>query len=174
MGSQLVQTETYLPQDDEEKIGVLVDFLKKMKEVGRDHPAPRCILSGDELGQQVDLPPEFFPVLLQVAEAMRAGLAVTVMPQTMTLTTQQAADLLGVSRPTLVRILDRGELQFERVGTHRRIRLADVLEFRNDRREKQYRMIVETGDIAGDEIAEIMLSRSRKARAAIGKRRREP
>ena len=71
---------------------------------GEDH-RPRYFLSGADSGDQVDVPAEVHQVLHQVVEAMQQGLAVTVVPQTMVLTTQQAADLLGASRPTLIKLL---------------------------------------------------------------------
>ena len=57
-----------------------------------------------------------FEVLLQVAAAMQAGLAVTVAPHHLTLSTQQAADLLHISRTTLVRLLETGAIPFEKRG----------------------------------------------------------
>ncbi|MPZ53477.1 MAG: helix-turn-helix domain-containing protein [Acidimicrobiia bacterium] len=53
------------------------------------------------------------------------------------LTTQEAAELLGISRPTLVKVLEDGEIPYEQPGRHRRIKLADVLEFRDQRSSKR-------------------------------------
>jgi excisionase family DNA binding protein len=84
-------------------------------------------------GQSVDLPSPLFAVLLAVAHAMLAGRAVTVSPTSRRLTTQEAADLLGISRPTLVKLLDNGEISYERPGRHRRIRLDDILRYQQER-----------------------------------------
>jgi excisionase family DNA binding protein len=62
-------------------------------------------------------------VLLQVAAAMKAGLAVTVAPHHLTLSTQEAADLLRISRTTLVRLLETGAIPFEKPSRHRKVRL---------------------------------------------------
>jgi excisionase family DNA binding protein len=84
-------------------------------------------------------------VLLQVVEALKAGHAVTVAPQSSKLTTQQAADLLGVSRPTVVRLIDQGELPAERIGTRRKVLLRELLDYRERRRRSQYDAIATTG-----------------------------
>ncbi|MGB3409913.1 MAG: helix-turn-helix domain-containing protein [Microthrixaceae bacterium] len=96
-------------------------------------------------GEQLVLPPEVFEVLRDVVEAMAQGQAVTIAPVHQRLTTQEAADLLGVSRPTVVKLVESGEIPFEQPGRHRRIRLADVLAYRErasvERREALDRMV---------------------------------
>ena len=96
-------------------------------------------------GEHLVLPPEVFEVLRDLVDAMAQGQAVMVVPVHQRLTTQEAADLLGVSRPTVVKLLESGEIPFEQPGRHRRVRLADVLAYRerasNERRAALDRMV---------------------------------
>ncbi|WP_189157398.1 helix-turn-helix domain-containing protein [Lentzea pudingi] len=82
-------------------------------------------------GTNLPLPPEIFDVLREVVFAMSRGLAITVAPQHTVLTTSEAAHLLGVSRPTLVRLLEAGEIPYEQPNRHRRVRLADLLAYQD-------------------------------------------
>jgi excisionase family DNA binding protein len=91
-------------------------------------PAGATSVSGAE-GPVVVLPAAVREVLVRTVDAMRAGRAIAIAPVAQRLTTQEAADLLGVSRPTLIKLLDQGEIAFERPGSHRRIRLIDVLNY---------------------------------------------
>lgn len=98
------------------------------------HPEPAALLGPD--GQMVPLPLEVFRVLEAVAAAMREGKAITIAPVDQVLTTQEAADFLGISRPTLVKLLESGEIDFEQpgAGRHRRIRLQDLIAYQDRRR----------------------------------------
>lgn len=89
-------------------------------------------LHADDHGPSAGLPlPEAVRIAMQqVLEAMAAHRGVTVCSADTMLTSQQAADLLGVSRPTLIRILDAGQLAYSTPGRHRRLRLEDVLSYR--------------------------------------------
>ncbi len=112
--------------------------------LARQDAAPTTTLSGPN-GEHLVLPPEVFEVLRGIVEAMASGQAVTIAPVHQRLTTQEAADLLGISRPTLVKLLEAGEIPFEQPGRHRRVRLADVLAYRDRasemRREALDRMV---------------------------------
>ena len=96
------------------------------------------------------LPPEVFAVLRDVVQAMAHGQAVTIVPVHQRLTTQKAADLLGISRPTVVKLLESGEIAFERPGHHRRVRLADVLAYRQRRSTQRRDSLDRMVEIADD------------------------
>jgi excisionase family DNA binding protein len=122
--------ETYLPGEDAAEI---IDFLSALRDRGREAPAPRPRLTGPD-GRSVELPVPMFDVLLQVAAAMNAGLAVTVASHHLLLSTQEAADLLRISRTTLVRLLETGAIPFEKPSRHRKVRLDDLIEYRRRQR----------------------------------------
>ena len=120
-----VESKTYLPEEE-----VAGRFGEIVAALSAREAAPRLVVGGET----VDLSPAMADVLARVARAMQQGLAVTVAPQGTRLTTQEAADMLGISRSTLVRMLDAGEIPFEKIRRHRRLHLADVLQFRKRQR----------------------------------------
>lgn len=104
-------------------------------------------------GERVAIPASAFEALRTVVEGMARGLTMTLVPHEKELTTQQAADLLSVSRPYLVRLLDSDKIPCHRVGTHRRILIEDVLRFRDERnrsrREKLRKLTELSEDLPG-------------------------
>ena len=74
----------------------------------------------------------------------------TIAPVHQRLTTQEAAELLGVSRPTLVKLLDSGEISFEQPGRHRRLLLTDVLAYRERRSTRRRVALDQMADIADE------------------------
>lgn len=175
MTAQPLEQQTYLPGSDDDVAEVL-SFLKAHEAARGTRPAPRYFLAGPDEGDQVELPATVYRVLLQVLEALDAGKAVTVAPQNQLLTTQQVADLLGVSRPTVVKLIDEGELPAETPGTRRRmIKLDDVLAYRIRRREAQYRALLETSvdDYDLDENPDTIAEDLRRIRAEVAAARRK-
>ena len=160
--------QTYQPSDDAAQVR---SFLAAHERKHGSRPVPRYLLAGDDEGQQIELPETVYRALVQVVEALAAGKAVTVTPQEPQLTTQQAADLLGVSRPTVVRLIDSGELCAERHGNRRRLLLSDVLAYRERRRQRQYAMLAATAvDLDAEDDPQDVIERLREARKAVTRR----
>lgn len=81
------------------------------------------------------LPPKVLRLLADMLGELAQGKAVAIMPKELEVTTQQAAMFLNVSRPYLVRLLEEGKIAYHKVGTHRRIRYADVVRYKEDRQK---------------------------------------
>jgi excisionase family DNA binding protein len=84
-------------------------------------------------GTQMELPPNILQALQFVVHHMKRGAAISLVPMTKMLTTNQAAEILNVSRPFLVKLLNEGAIPFTKTGTHHRLRMGDVLEYKKRR-----------------------------------------
>jgi len=80
--------------------------------------------------QPISLPPGAVLLLMDILKAMAAGRGVTIIPENAELTTVQAAGVLNVSRPFLIKLLEEKVLPCRKVGAHRRIRMEDVMEYK--------------------------------------------
>src|SRR5215472_8002978 len=115
-----------LPETERDQVRDLERML------GREAPA---LVSAS--GERVVLPPTVYEVLRRVVELMAEGKAVTLVPDNQVLTTQRAANLLGMSRPFFIKLLETGTMAHHRVGNQRRVYLRDVLEFARKRDEQR-------------------------------------
>ncbi|NWA27808.1 helix-turn-helix domain-containing protein [Pseudomonas gingeri] len=81
----------------------------------------------------VELPTTALRLLVEILAELAAGNAVQVVPVHAELTTQEAADMLNVSRPHLIKLLESGELPFHKTGKHRRVRFAELMAYKTQR-----------------------------------------
>lgn len=88
-------------------------------------------------GRQLELPLSLGRALRQVVHALVKGDIVFILSRNKELTTQEAADILNVSRPYLVKLLEEGGMPYRKIGKHRRIRFSDLMDFELARREER-------------------------------------
>ncbi len=173
MVAPVLAQHTYLPDETAAEIGDVLSFLAAHEDRHGARPVPSYALVGADEQDRIELPAAVHQMLRQIVEALQAGRAVTVSPRSKMLTTQQAADLLGISRPTVVRLMDSGELPGERPGTRRQLRLEDVLEYRAERRERQYEALMSTADdLEPEDDPQAVLDELKDARKAVARKRR--
>ncbi len=133
-----LRDRTYFPPAEEKGLRELEEFINFF---------PAAVLRSPD-GRETMIPEEVYNALRDVVEALRRGQAITVAPHDTVLTTQEAADLLGISRPTFVKILERGEVRYTKPGRHRRVLLTDVLAYQQRSREETRRGLDELVDIS--------------------------
>lgn len=88
-------------------------------------------------GEHATLPVPLYDLLKDIVRNLESGRSLVLMPEEQQLTTQRAAELLGMSRPYLIQLLDAGEMPYHLVGKHRRIALRDVLVYAKHRAESR-------------------------------------
>ena len=125
-------TKQYSPADIPESEVGQVQELYRLLQLGP--PA----LIGPNGSDKLELPTSIYRILKDIVSRMKEGKTIVLIPEDAMLTTQTAANFLGVSRPFLIKLLEAGRIPFTKIGSHRRISLRDVLEFsrRRDRERK--------------------------------------
>ncbi|MBW7862536.1 MAG: helix-turn-helix domain-containing protein [Rhodocyclaceae bacterium] len=93
-------------------------------------------ISGEN-GEAVKIAPAVGNLIIELLGHVSNGNMVTLVPVGTMLTTQEAADMLNISRPYLTKLLLRGDIRFEQVGSHRRVRIDELMRYRADKARKQ-------------------------------------
>ncbi|EGD02471.1 periplasmic molybdate-binding protein [Burkholderia sp. TJI49] len=91
------------------------------------------IFDDENRAHQVELPTSALRLLVDILAELADGNAVKVVPVHAELTTQEAADLLNVSRPHLIKLLESNALPYHRTGKHRRVRFSDLMRYKAER-----------------------------------------
>jgi excisionase family DNA binding protein len=133
--------EAVLPTEEDRNLAK--ESIKKLSRFGGQMAQPKNvsvrICPDDEEGDFVPIPHSAFRILSDILTEMARGNAVTLIPIHAELSTQKAADILNVSRPFLIRLLEQKLIKFRKVGSHRRIMYRDLMDYKHkadsDRRE---------------------------------------
>ena len=126
--STSLQMPSRLPSPDEAKLALET---RQILASQPEQPALQLELLDDPDHRAIKLPAAAVRLLMKILDEMSNGNAVTVIPVHAELTTQEAADLLNVSRPYFVQLLEKKEIPFRKVNTHRRVRYEDVMAYKN-------------------------------------------
>lgn len=122
----MIHDPVALPESEEKQIRKL----NRLLQIGT--PA---LVGAD--GERLSLPGAVYQLLKEIVRNMQLGRAIVLIPENQQLTTQRAADLLGVSRPHLIKLLETGEMPYHKAGSHRRIYLKDLVAYQKRRDDER-------------------------------------
>lgn len=97
----------------------------------------------EETGEKIILPVKALKLLSEILKAMSEGKPVSIVPMATEVTTQKAAELLGCSRPHLVKLLEEGKIEYTKIGKHRRIKYEDIVRYKQKMKEDQKKYLIE-------------------------------
>ncbi len=131
-------------QEDLELLQKIAEYLQRHRDHAQsESKTPRAVLVDEETQKQLEIPGPLFEVVCEAVDVLLKGGAVGIMPYHTQLTTQEAANYLGVSRPHLISLLEQDKIPYSRLRSHRRIRLKDLEDYRLSRDEKRRRDLAE-------------------------------
>jgi excisionase family DNA binding protein len=140
--SALQETKPMIPKKHDIDLA-----LKSSKELAAVLPKKEkdffMIVKCDHREKQIAVPFSAIRMLLDILIQMAEGNAITLIPIHAELTTQEAANLLNISRPYLIKLLENHEIPFHKVGTHRRILFADLLAFKEKAQKESQKALDE-------------------------------
>jgi len=152
---------------DAEGLAKVLSFIEAHEERHGTSPEPTFFLSGAGEHDRVELTEQLHAIVKQVVQALSDGQSISILTRDQEITTQQAAEILGLSRPTVVRLIDEGALRAHVPGAVRRkLRLAEVLAYREELRARRNRFITESAaeydDAETDDIAALLAEARRQ------------
>lgn len=130
-----VDTSPERVQEAEQALRALMPLVKRKARIVH--------LRSNNDADRIDLPRDLLDIFIEILRQVASGNSLAVLPLHVEITTQQAATILNVSRPFLVGMLDAGEIPSRKVGTHRRVRLADVIRYQQADEQRRKKVLNE-------------------------------
>lgn len=109
---------------------IALDSIKAFKSRKKNRTSTISIVI-ENTGEAITIPAKAFSLLKEVLMNMAEGNSIALFPTNSEISTQVAANILGISRPHLVKLLETGEIPFIKIGTHRRVQLRDIVDYEN-------------------------------------------
>jgi len=97
----------------------------------------------EETNERIKIPIKALKLLAKILKETSQGKPISIVPVATEITTQAAAELIGCSRPHLIKLLENGEIKFTKIGKHRRIKYQDVLEYKKKVKSQQRKLLIE-------------------------------
>jgi excisionase family DNA binding protein len=97
----------------------------------------------EETNERIKIPLYALKLLARILKETSQGKPISIVPIATEITTQAAAELIGCSRPHLIKLLEKGEIEFTKIGKHRRIKYQDVLEYKKKVKAEQRKLLIE-------------------------------
>lgn len=152
---------------DADELAKVLSFLEAHESRHGTSPEPVFFLSGADEHDSVELTEQLHAILKRVVQALNHGQSISILTRDQEISTQQAAEILGLSRPTVVKLIDDGELTAHVPGAVRRkLRLADVLAYREELRARRNQFLTESSaeydDADADDVADLLAEARRQ------------
>jgi excisionase family DNA binding protein len=128
--NELIKHMTPVTAPTEQRVGVAA-LHSLVTHQGHDGAQNYKLVAPD--GEESEMPPAVLALLERVIEVLASGDALTIVPVGKELTTQQCANILNVSRQYVVQLLDSGHIPYRKTGTHRRVKMEDLLAYKRQR-----------------------------------------
>ena len=128
------------PSKEEQKVamesyGALVEVLERLK---KDNPK----IEIEETKEKIKIPLKALKLLAKILKVTSQGKPISIVPIATEMTTQAAADLIGCSRPHLVKLLEEGAIEYTKIGKHRRVKFEDVIAYKKRMKAKQKELLI--------------------------------
>lgn len=129
------------PSKEEQKVALASysTLAAQLKEIKDENPE----IEIEETQEKLRIPLNALKLLAEILKETSQGRPVSIVPTMTEMTTQAAAEILGCSRPHVVKLLESGKIKFTKVGKHRRIKYEDVVNYKNEMKAEQERLIIE-------------------------------
>ncbi len=136
-----VINQPYHPTNTEQKAAM--ESLSALEAVLSTIDSEKTEIEIGKTNDKIEIPKRALLLLVDILKAMSGGKEISIIPVAAEISTQQGAEILGCSRPYLVKLLDGGRIPFIKVGKHRRVKFEDILKYKRKMKEEQKKHLID-------------------------------
>ena len=133
-------TKTSRPSKEEQRVAM--ESYNALSEVLSQLHTENPEIEIEETQEKIRIPLKALKLLAKILEVTSQGKPISIVPIATEMTTQAAAELLGCSRPHLVKLLEEGKIEFTKIGKHRRVKYEDIIAYKNKMKMKQKELLI--------------------------------